>query len=213
MKWQEKFRSSDLVLILGLITITIQPITAVAQWKYDAHQIPLLPPYCKYTQLYRSVVPGANDPAAIERWSNVMGGNENFSHMHHYCWALESTNRGLYSSRTKLERDRHFAASLGDLDYVVRRVKADFVLLPEVLTKMGENLIRIGRGPEAVGVLTSAIALKPNYWPPYAALGEYYDQLGDKATARAWLEKGLAASPGTVALERRLQKLDGRNAR
>ena len=135
-------------------------------------------------------------------------GERNFSHMHHYCWALENTNRGLYSSRNKLERDRHLSTSLGDFDYVIRNVSKDFPLLPEILTKKAENLMRIGRGPDAVGDLIRAMELKPDYWPSYAALGDYYRNLGDTGAAKAWLEKGLAASPSAKPLKRRLQKLD-----
>ena len=184
---------------------------AMGQWRFDPSQLPLLPPYCKHAQGYSRVVPGGNEPAQIARWDSAMG-KENFMHMHHYCWALENTNRGLYASRTKHERDSYLGASLTDFDYVIRNVSADFVLLPEILTKRAENLIRIGRGPDAVGDLIRAMELKPDYWPPYAALSDYYKNLGDTGAAKAWLAKGLAASPNAKPLKRRLQKLDSKSA-
>lgn len=183
------------------------PLDAFAQWQYDPKQLSLLPAYCKHTQLYRAVAPGGNNPAQIEYWRARMGGDENFAHMHHYCWALENTNRALYE-RTKVERDRRLGESLGDLGYVIARVRPDFVLLPEILTKRAENLISLGRATQALPDLLRAIELRPDYWPPYATLSDHYKQLGDVASARSWLEKGLAASPQAKPLETRLRNLN-----
>ena len=47
--------------------------SAVAQRQFDPKQLAMLPPYCKYTQLYRQSVPGGSDPQQIERWSSLMG--------------------------------------------------------------------------------------------------------------------------------------------
>jgi tetratricopeptide (TPR) repeat protein len=181
--------------------------SAVAQRQYDPKQLAMLPPYCKYTQLYRQNVPGGNDPQQIERWSSVMGA-ENFIHMHHYCLGLESANRALYFSSTKLDRDRELAESVREFNYVVERVSPEFALLPEILTRRGENLLRLGNGPQGLLDLTRAIEIKPDNWPPYAALSDYYKALGDLRSAREWAEKGLAAAPGTKALQRRLAELD-----
>ena len=201
------------ISLLGLAAAALMAASpAFAQWQYDASQLALLPPYCKYTQLYRTAVPGGNNPAEIERWSTLMGGAENFAHMHHYCWALENTNRGLYASKSKVERDRYLTSTLGDLDYVLQRVTPGFVLLPEILTKKGENLIRLGRGPEAIDDLLRAIQAKPDYWPPYAVLSDYFRDRKDLANARDWLKKGLAAAPNAKPLETRLQRLNSANA-
>ena len=182
-------------------------LTAAAQSQYDPKQLAMLPPYCKYTQLYRDNVPGGNDPREIERWGSVMGA-QSFHHMHHYCFGLENTNRALYFTTTKLERNFELAQSLREFDYVLARVPPDFVLRPEILTKRGENLLRLGNGPQGALDLSLAIELKPDHWPPYAALSDYYKGLGDLRSAREWAAKGLAAAPGTKALQRRLADLD-----
>jgi tetratricopeptide (TPR) repeat protein len=182
---------------------------AYAQWQYDPKQLSLLPEYCKYTQAYREVVPGGNNPAEIDRWSASMGGH-NFIHMHHYCWGLEHTNGALYFARTKLDRDGYLVHAIREFDYVLRNVGGDFALLAEIFTKKGENLIRLGKAPQGILELNRAIELKPGYWPPYAALSDYYKDVGDSASARQWLEQGLIASPGTKALQRRLAELDSK---
>jgi tetratricopeptide (TPR) repeat protein len=96
-----------------------------------------------------------------------------------------------------------------EFDYVVDRVAPDFALLPEILTRRGENLLRLGNAPQGVVDLNRAIALKPDHWPPYAALSDYFKALGDLASAREWAEKGLSAAPGTKALQRRVMELNG----
>jgi tetratricopeptide (TPR) repeat protein len=181
--------------------------SAVAQRQYDPKQLAMLPPYCKYTQMFRQNVPGGNDPQQIERWASVLGA-ENFNHLHHYCLGLENANRALYFSSTKQDRDFELAQSVREFDYVLERVSPDFALLPEILTRRGENLLRLGNVPQGVGDLNRAIELKPDHWPPYAALSDYFKALGDLASAREWAQRGLAAAPGTRALQRRLTELD-----
>jgi Flp pilus assembly protein TadD len=98
--------------------------------------------------------------------------------------------------------------SVVEFDYVLRNVERDFAMLPEILTRRGENQLRLGNSPEGVVDLNRAIALKPDHWPPYAALSDYHKSLGDFGAARDWAVKGLAAAPGTRALQRRLVELD-----
>jgi tetratricopeptide (TPR) repeat protein len=182
------------------------------QSHYDPKVIALLPPYCKYTQLFRRNVPGGEDKAQIARWESMMGAG-NFQHMHHYCWGLTHTNWALYASASKQERDRDLRQSVVEFDYVLRNVAPDFALLPEILTRRGENYVRLDAGPQALADLYRAIELKPDHWPPYAALTDYYKALGQLDSAREWAERGLAAAPGTKALERRLAELDNPKAR
>jgi tetratricopeptide (TPR) repeat protein len=185
---------------------------AYADWVPDPNMQPMLPPYCRYTQLYRERVPGGDNPQEIERWNNVMGAR-NFWHMHHYCWGLENTHRALFRPLTKQERDHQLRLSIAEFEYVIRHVRPDFALLPEILTKKGENLLRLGNAPEAIPALVRAIESKTDYWPPYAALSDYYKEIGKIEEAREWLQKGLAASPGAPVLQKRLRELSGSAAR
>jgi hypothetical protein len=58
-----------------------------------------------------------------------------------------------------------------------------------------------------VQALEQAIALKSDYWPPYAQLSDFYKANGDPGKARETLEKGLALTPDAKALNRRLVEL------
>ena len=73
-------------------------------------------------------------------------------------------------------------------------------MLPEIHTKKGENLMRLGRTALAIAELERAIQLKPDYWPPYAYISDYYKKKGDTAKAREWLGKALAFAPDAKGL-------------
>lgn len=98
--------------------------------------------------------------------------------------------------------------SITEFEYVIRRAPRDFVLLPEILTRKGENLLRLGRVALGIGELRQAIEIKPDYWPPYSTLSDFYKDNGEPAKAREVLVEGLAAAPGTASLKRRLAELD-----
>jgi tetratricopeptide (TPR) repeat protein len=195
--------SAAAALVLPLFT----PVSAAAydtSYK-DPREMRMLPEYCKHTQLFRDRIPGGNNPDDIERWSTMMG--PTFIHMHHYCYGLMATNKALYLSPEREDRLHNLGVSIIEFDYVIQRAPEGFGLLPEILTKKGENLILLDRGVEGVGILRRVIDLKQDYWRPYALIGDYYRDVGAPAKAREWLEKGLSAAPDTPALARRLAEL------
>ncbi len=173
---------------------------------YDPREVALLPRYCPYTQLFRDHVPGANNPAEIQRWSSVLG--QMYIHMHHYCWGLMKTYRGLILARDEQSRRFYLNDAINEFDYVIKRAPPDYVLLPEILMKKGENLIRLSKGGDGILQLLRATELKPDYWPPYAIMSDYYKDHGNLKDAREALEKGLSASPDAKALKKRLANLD-----
>jgi tetratricopeptide (TPR) repeat protein len=171
----------------------------------DPRDVAILPRYCKSTQLFRDEF--HPNQSEIAHWYEVMG--PAFHAMHHYCWALMETNRAMLLARSKRVRDFYLDSAVGNIDYVIRNSPPDFVMLPEILTKKGENLLRLDRTALGIAALQQAIRLKADYWPPYAALSFHFQKTGNIAQAREWLEKGLAAAPNTRALEKRLKELEG----
>ena len=172
---------------------------------YDPREVALLPPYCKYTQLFRERVPGGSNVEESQRWQALFG--PTFFAMHHYCWGLMKWNRGVLLARTSVAKNAYLRYAIEEFDYVIQRAPDEFILLPEILTKKGEVLIRLGKGPIALISLERAAELKPDYWPPYAHMSDYYKSTGDMAKAREWLERGLSFSPDAPALKRRLAEL------
>lgn len=174
---------------------------------YDPREVGKLPAYCIYTDSFRDRVPGGKNSLEIERWRSFMG--VTFDAMHHYCWGLMKTNRAVLLAVPQAVRDFYLNDAITEYDYVLRHATDEFILLPEILTKKGENLIRLGKGQVAVLHLERAAALKPDYWPPYAHLSDYYKSAGDIDKAQSYLEKGLSFSPDAIALKRRLLELGG----
>lgn len=176
------------------------------EYSFDPREVALLPGYCIYTKVFRNSVPGGNNKVEIDRWYAVMGST--FNAMHHYCWGLMKMNRALLLAKDKQAKAYYLRASVDDFNFVLRYASRDFVLMPEILTKKGENLIRLGRSVEGVTELERAIEIKQDYWPPYAALSDYYESTGDVAKARELVEKALTFAPDTKALTRRLAGMD-----
>jgi len=172
---------------------------------YDAREVALLPKFCPHTLLFKEKVPGGSNPLEVERWEAVLG--PTFRHMHHYCWGLMKTNRGVLLSRDRQVRLAYLTDSIREFDYVIQRAPETFVLLPEILTKKGENLIRLGKAPVGIMELERAAELKPDYWPPYAQISDYYKSVGDRQKAKEALNRGLSFSPDAQALRRRLTEL------
>jgi tetratricopeptide (TPR) repeat protein len=201
-------------LLTVIAALTILPAQAElvpgysddVRYAFDPRELALLPRYCLYTQLFAQNTQRSSHPEESKRWALAMGAG--FNHMHHYCWGLMYTNRALLLVRDQRTRALYLGNSIAEFDYAINRVPADFKLLPEMLTKKGENLIRLDRSAQGLFELERAIALKADYWPSYAAISDYYRSAGESAKARKWLEDGLSASPNTQALMRRLAELD-----
>lgn len=173
---------------------------------YDSREIAMLPHYCIYTQDLRDRVPGGNNQQMIQNWYARLG--PTFHAMHHYCWGLMKTNRAVLLARDETTRHFNLQGSLDEFDYVIRHAPTDFVLLPEILSKKGQNLIRLGKGVMGIAELERAIELKPDYWPPYGHISDYYKGIGDIKAAKEWLTKGLGLSPDAKGLMSRLSELD-----
>lgn len=171
----------------------------------DPREVSMLPGFCVYTEYFRQRY-GKETAPELAQWRSLIGAS--FIHIHHYCFALIKTNRALLLARDKESRRWYLYDSLGEFDYVIDRVPETFVLLPEILTKKAENMLHLGMTDAAISLLKRASELKPDYWPPYARLGDYYKQIGDIDAARAALEKGLSLVPDAAALKRRLADLN-----
>jgi tetratricopeptide (TPR) repeat protein len=200
------------VLALTMSAYAAPPGYPANVYAADPREMAMVPRYCIYTQSFREKVPGGNNPAEIERWSSLMG-HDAFHAMHHYCGGLMETNRAQFLSRTPQERRFYLEHSIVEFDYVIQRVPQDFKLLPEILTKKGEILIRLGRAQLGIVEFQRAIDLRPDYWPPYVQLSDFYKGTGDFQKAREYLEKALSYSPDAKSLKMRLMELDAVNAK
>jgi tetratricopeptide (TPR) repeat protein len=195
----------EIIAAAGFALALLASTHADAQ-RFEPSLVYMLPVYCKYTQYFRNHLPGGNNPAEIERWTASMG--DMFNHMHHYCLGLMASNRAMFLSDTRQDRAHNLGNSITEFDYVIQRAPPGYPMLPEMLTKKGESLIRLDRAGEGIVELKQAIRIKADYSLAYAAMSDYYKGTGELANAREWLEKGLSVAPNAQALLRRLAELD-----
>jgi tetratricopeptide (TPR) repeat protein len=204
--------------LLLSITASASDIPGYPEWQTpDPREIALLPQYCKYSQVIRERVPDGGNKTAIAKWTELMGPRRDspgplFEAMHHYCWGLLKTNRAVLLARSEDVKKFYLNSSITEFDYVLERAPDSFVLLPEILTKKGENLIRLGKAAPGILELQHAIDLKPDYWPPYAVMSDYYKKIGDFAKARELLNRALEFAPDAKPLQRRVSELQKANA-
>ena len=209
----------NILTATGLAVALLAPMHPRAEeYTITPREAALLPEYCKYSQAYRSLIPGGMDEPKIKQWYEIMGGSYPpptgmFHHMHHYCRGLQHRNYVKWFAKSKQEREFRWGASINEFNYVIGRAEPGFKLMPEFLTMKGESFIALGKGQLAVVEFQRAMQLKPDYWPPYVALSDYYKDLGNPKMAREVLEQALSFSPNAQGVKRRLAELDGGKAK
>ena len=169
-------------------------------------EMALLPPYCVDTQTFKyggETNPSPNAP----KWVALMG--RAFWSMHHYCWALINLSRAQKPSMPENLRQATRQYAIDDMMFVIENSPPDFVVLPEIYTKIGETFLLLKRPAEARIAFEKARSLKADYWPPYFQWAEYLRQTGKKAEARDVAAEGLSYSPDSKSLQRLLISLGG----
>jgi len=170
-------------------------------------EMALLPPYCPDTQTFKYGGEASNESPNAPKWVALMG--RSFWTMHHYCWALINLGRAQKPMMDANLRRAIRESAIGDMTFVIENSPPDFVMLPEIYTKMGEVLLLLKRPREARDAFDKARALKADYLPPYFHWGEYLRQAGQTAQAREVVTEGLSYSPDAKALQRLLITLGG----
>jgi tetratricopeptide (TPR) repeat protein len=189
--------------LFGMGLVLVPP--CVNAQSSNERYIAMLPEVCRYKLARMEGRPYGN-PAEAARYQALLGPMD--THIHHYCYGLIITYEVKLSRRmTPQARNHALGQSIVEFDYVISRAPADFILLPEILTKRGESLLALRRVQDAHSTLSRAIETKPDYWPAYAVLSDYYKASGELDKAREWLDKGLGASPSAKALEARRVEL------
>lgn len=166
------------------LVLTVLNAPAWADPVKDVTELALLPQYCKGTQLIREI---SKDPIPIKQYVAMYG--HAFTHLHHYCWALNTENKALKmrgEARQSKLRD-----TLGDYKYIIDLAPPDFVLLPDIYTSRAQVFFQLKRNVEAVADLNKAIELRPDYSRAYARLSDYYQLTGDTRNAIKILEQGI----------------------
>ena len=206
ISWRQRVVGS--ALSFAVLCSVAQDIPGYSRDVYaaDPREMAMIPSYCRYTLLFRDSLPANNKTEMFDAWKATIG--EGYGHMHHYCAGLIKANRATLLARDRTTRQFLLNDAISEYDYVITRVPDTYVLLPEMLTKKGEALVQLEKGPQGAFFFERAIEIKSDYWPAHAQLSDYHQRAGDLKKAREVLEAGLSAAPGTQALLRRLQSLE-----
>ena len=170
-------------------------------------EMALLPRYCPDTYGFKYGDSVTNTSPNAPKWVGMMG--RGFWSMHHYCWALINLGRAQKPSVPAYVRKATRDYAIDDMKYVVQNTTADFIMLPEIYSKIGEVLLSLQRPQEAREAFAKARSLKPDYWPPYFHWANYLRQIGQKAQARETAEEGLSYAPQSKSLRSLLTELGG----
>ena len=162
----------------------------MTQAEYD-----LLPPYCRGQEHV------ANQYFKPDggKWKNILG--IDYYHFHHYCWGLVNLGKAYKSGISSEVRKGLLKTSIGDIMYSIDRSSSDFVLLPEMYTRIGQALLGLGEERQAETAFKRAWQANPEYWPPYVWWAQHLLRQGKTREALAIAEDGKKNAPDSKALD------------
>ncbi len=207
-----KFKQDLLRISVGSLAavLALMPMAAAGRpGNETAAEMALAPSYCPDTMSYGKPgsVPDNPSPEA-KRWVAVMG--KSFWAMHHYCWGEINRQRAMRRGVSPVIRQGLLESALGDYAYVVNYAPDDFVLAPEIRTRMGEVQLLLARPRDAEKSFAKARALKRDYWPAYSHWVEYLMKVGRNAEARKLVGEGLKYAPRSRVLREQNRVLSKR---
>lgn len=193
-----------------LIIMFIAPVANCVATVFDItkEEMALTAPFCADTEAFggKHQCTGGRTPKSYY-WQNVLGNG--FCHLHHYCWAEITVVRAERHDISARVREHLYGVAIDDYKYVVRNSPADFVLLPEIYTRIGALELRINHPDKANEAFARARELKPDYWPAYSRWVEFLIKAGRPTDARALAKRGLENSPSAKVLIEQYQRLGG----
>lgn len=163
-------------------------------------EIPMLPAYCKAKL--------STDPLDDKAYSGMIG--PDWLHIHHYCFALNFTNR-FYKTSNPNEKKHYLGSALNNHDYVLTHATPDFWMRPEIHAEKAKQLKAVKRYAEAIGELKKALHIKPDFVIAYVVLADVYLDLNKKTDAVAAVVEGLKHGPENRPLQRRYKTLVGKD--
>lgn len=172
-------------------------------------EMALVPSYCKDTQGFGYGDATSNPSPRSGHWVSLMG--KTFWHMHHYCAGLIKRNRAMKAGMRIEERRHLLGSAIQEYQYILDNNKdPDFILLPEVYTRIGEASILIANPTAAEKAFARARQIKPDYWPAYSHWAEYLIQTGKRAEAKQLVKSGLEQTPTAKVLIEQYRLLGGK---
>jgi len=198
------------ITIVGIVFLflMISPMQAQARdllgQTVTEAELKTLPPYCRDTEWFPERYGQMRN-----YWIRRMG--QSFYHLHHYCWALFKVNRSLKSGVSRQSKTSLWQDALNDYNYILLKADEDFVLLPEIYTKLGVLQLLRKEPRFAEEAFTKAQNIKPDYWPAYSHWVEYLMKNGQRDKALAIVSQGLENAPQARVLQEQYRVLGGKS--
>lgn len=169
-----------------------------------------LPDFCPHTMgnNKESEDPNKLGPGA-DKWIAKMGGVRNFKSMHHYCRAVVREHRSRAPGLSHSEREYVLGTAIDEYTYVITNTTRDFIMLPDIFVRMGDDLVLLKRHGQAAEAFLAAVRQKPDYWRAYSRWADYLVATGQRGAAIAKLEEGLRALPDEPRLREQYKGLGG----
>jgi tetratricopeptide (TPR) repeat protein len=172
---------------------------------FTVGELAVLPDYCKDVQgVYYGDATNPSPRAGY--WLGVIG--PDLWHLHHYCRALVMERRASQPGISPGSKSEALLRANADYEYMMRAGSLKDPLMPEILLRYGDLLVRLNNLPEAERQWKQARDLKPDYWPAYT---RWIDVLmGLKLFERAGqlAEEGLQYAPDNRELLERAATLE-----
>lgn len=191
-----KCSAADKCLVAATAALTVTCAYAFKPADVSGSELAMLPPYCVDTEAFMHGP--ENSPNMSPRapgWVAKMG--RTFWAMHHYCWGLVNLER-LKSGRADTSNKQYFARQIVDeYMYVINHATPDFVLLPEIWTRIGEASLLAGDVGDALTAYERARRIKPDYWPAYTQWAEFLVTIKKTQEAKELVGQGLRYAPNS----------------
>lgn len=196
-----------LAIVFLLALSSPQPVAAKPE-NISESEMKLIPSYCPDTMGFGYGDAFYNTSPRAPHWVGLMG--KGFWAMHHYCWARINMNRAQRAGVALQKKKALWGSALGDYKYVIDHVPRDFILLPEVYTRLGEVQLLLGQHNQAQEAFEHARHLKPDYWPAYSNWAEFLIKMGKRGEALKVVTAGLEYSPNAKVLLELFKILGGK---
>jgi tetratricopeptide (TPR) repeat protein len=195
-------------LTLALAFIGVANVTHAKPEGVTEAEMKLLPRYCPDTMGFNYGDAYSNTSPRAGHWVSLMG--KSFWTMHHYCWAQINMNRAQKAGLPTQTRRGLWESARGDYGFVIANAQPDFIMLPEIYTRIGEVELFLAHQDKADEAFARARELKPDYWPAYSHWAEFLIKVGRRAEAMKMVISGLEQSPDAKVLREQFRVLGGK---
>lgn len=202
------FRQPLSIALLVSPFVLPMPASANKPANITAAEMALLPKYCPDTMGFNYGDAFYNTSPRAPYWVARMG--KGFWAVHHYCWALINLSRATRPGVPREFKIGTLENVRGDHLYVIEHAPADFVLLPEIFSRLGEVELLLKQPRRAEEAFAKARQLKPDYWPAYSHWVEYLIREDKRQDAKSLVQQGLEHSPNAKVLLEQYRLLGGR---